>query len=71
MGEEDFVYWRDNLTDKDIGDVYLDDKKVSAKTIRQEGFFAYDDNGKYTVSLNGNYLRRANGEIFILEYRGR
>ena len=71
VSEDDFEDWRDNLTDKDIGDVYLDDKKVSAKTIRQEGFFAYDDNGKYTVSLNGNYLRRANGEIFILEYRGR
>ena len=71
VSEDDFDDWRDNLTDKDIGDVYLDDKKVSAKTIRQEGFFAYDDNGKYTVSLNGNYLRRADGEIFILEYRGR
>ena len=71
VSEDDFEDWRDNLTDKDIGDVYLDDKKVSAKTIRQEGFFAYDDNRKYTVSLNGNYLRRANGEIFILEYRGR
>lgn len=71
VSEDDFEDWRDNLTDKDIGDVYLDDKKVSAKTIRQEGFFAYDDNRKYTVSLNGNYLRRADGEIFILEYRGR
>lgn len=71
VSEDDFEDWRDNLTYEDIGDVYLDDKKVSAKTIREEGFFAYDDNGKYTVSLNGNYLRRANGEIFILEYRGR
>lgn len=71
VSEDDFEDWRDNLTYEDIGDVYLDDKKVSAKTIREEGFFAYDDNRKYTVSLNGNYLRRANGEIFILEYRGR
>ena len=71
VSEDDFEDWRDNLTDKDIGDAYLDDKKVSAETIREDGFFAYDDNGKYTVSLNGNYLRKANGEIFILEYRGR
>lgn len=71
VSEDDFDDWKDGLTDKDVGDVYLEDKKVSAKTIKENGFFAYDDNGKYTVSLNGNYLRRANGEIVILEYRGR
>lgn len=71
VSEDDFDDWKDGLTDKDVGDVYLEDKKVSAKTIKENGFFAYDDNGKYTVSLNGNYLRRANGEIAILEYRGR
>ena len=71
VSEDDFDDWKDGLTDKDVGDVYLDDKKVSAKTIKENGFFAYDDNGKYTVSINGNYLRRANGEIVILEYRGR
>lgn len=71
VSEDDWDDWKDGLTDKDVGDVYLEDKKVSAKTIKENGFFAYDDNGKYTVSLNGNYLRRANGEIAILEYRGR
>lgn len=71
VSEDDFEDWIDKLTDKDIGDVYVEDKKVNAKTIKDKGVFGYDDNNKYTVSLNGVHLRNADGSIFVIEYGGK
>lgn len=68
VSEDDFENWVDRLTDKDIGDVYFEDKKVNAKTIKDKGVFGYDDNNKYTISLNGVHLRNADGSIFVIEY---
>lgn len=67
----EFEDWIDGLSASDIGEVYVDDKKVSASDIKRLGVFGYDDDGVYTVSINGEHLRRADGSIFTLNYGGK
>lgn len=69
--QDEFEDWIDKISDNDIGNVYAGDKKASAKDIKRLGVFSYDDDGSYTVSINGEHLRRANGEIFTLTYGGK
>lgn len=67
---DNFEEWLENLKDSDVGNAYVGDKKVSAKSIIDAGQLHYDDNNQYTVTINGDYVRDSKGNAIKLTYRG-
>lgn len=69
--KHDFEEWIEKLDDKQVKDAYLGDKKVYAKDIIDLAKLHYDSDNKYTATINGEYVRHADGSVLILTYGGK
>lgn len=68
VDRDDFDNWFDNLKNKNFGKIYANGMKVTAENIVNAGKLNYDDNNQYTVSINGDIVRYADGKPFVLTY---
>ena len=64
----DFEDWIDGFKNKNIKGVYCGDTVASSDDISVKGRFNFDGDDYYTVTINGDYLRHANGDIFRIKY---
>lgn len=64
----DFEDWIDGFKNKNIKGVYCGDTVASGDDISVKGRFNFDGDDYYTVTINGDYLRHANGDIFRIKY---
>lgn len=69
--QANFEDWLENLTNEDVGEVFVGEMLADAEDIRESGRLHYDDNNKYTVTIGGEYLRRADGSVLVLTYGGK
>lgn len=68
--QDAFEDWLKKLKDNEINNAFIGDKRVSAKTIQDNGQLIYDGDNQYTVKINGDYVRHADGSPLILTYGG-
>lgn len=68
---DDFEDWFSNLKDSDIQESYVDGKLVKAQSIINAGTLNYDDNNRYTVTINGELVRHSDGTPLFLQYEAK
>lgn len=69
--KSDFEDWFFNLKDSDVGEVYVNGQRIRAESIANDGTLNYDDNNRYTVTIDGDFVRHADGTPLILTYGGK
>lgn len=69
--QNDFEEWFKNLKDEDIKEAFVDGKRIRAQSIFNTGILNYDDNNRYTVTVNGELIRHADGTPLYLKYEAK
>lgn len=66
--QSDFEEWFKNIKDDDIKEAFVDGKRIRAQSIFNTGTLNYDENNRYTVTVNGELVRHADGTPLYLKY---
>lgn len=66
--QSDFEEWFKNIKDDDIKEAFVDGKRIHAQSIFNTGTLNYDENNRYTVTVNGELVRHADGTPLYLKY---